>query len=285
MPLRLAHRGPYAAAGIFDHLAARALTGIEEMVGERGGRTYRRTLRLPHGTGIAEVRERTGDGWLECRLHLGDLRDLTTATQRMRRLFDLDADPYAVGERLGADPALAPLVARTPGLRAPGAADVHELAVRAVIGQQVSRSAGRRLGSALVTAYGVPLQVPSGGLTRTFPDPGDLADAGLAELGTTDSRRATLRALATALADGRIGLGPGADRDLAEKELLGLSGVDPWTAGYIRMRALGDPDVLLADDPAVRRAVRHAGDAGAWRPWRTYAVHHLWNADAMSESR
>ncbi|PWS51254.1 AraC family transcriptional regulator, partial [Streptomyces sp. FT05W] len=111
VPLRLAHRGPYAAAGIFDHLAARALTGVEEMAGEPGDRTYRRTLDLPNGTGIAEVGERTGDGWLECRLHLGDLRDLTTATQRMRRLFDLDADPDAVAERLGADPALAPLVA------------------------------------------------------------------------------------------------------------------------------------------------------------------------------
>lgn len=144
MPLRLAHRSPYAAAGIFDHLAARALTGVEEMAGEPGDRTYRRTLDLPNGTGIAEVGERTGDGWLECRLHLGDLRDLTTATQRMRRLFDLDADPDAVAERLGADPALAPLVARSPGLRAPGAADVHELAVRAVLGQQVSvaRAAG-----------------------------------------------------------------------------------------------------------------------------------------------
>uniref|UniRef100_UPI003C7E3B92 bifunctional transcriptional activator/DNA repair enzyme AdaA n=1 Tax=Streptomyces sp. rh45 TaxID=3028726 RepID=UPI003C7E3B92 len=138
VPLRLAHRGPYAAAGIFDHLAARALTGVEEMAGEPGDRTYRRTLDLPNGTGIAEVGERTGDGWLECRLHLGDLRDLTTAIQRMRRLFDLDADPDAVAERLGADPALAPLVARSPGLRAPGAADVHELAVRAVLGQQVS---------------------------------------------------------------------------------------------------------------------------------------------------
>lgn len=119
MPLRLAHRGPYAAAGIFDHLAARALTGVEEMAGEPGDRTYRRTLDLPNGTGIAEVGERTGDGWLECRLHLGDLRDLTTAIQRMRRLFDLDADPDAVAERLGADPALAPLVARSPGCAPP----------------------------------------------------------------------------------------------------------------------------------------------------------------------
>ncbi|MFB8024538.1 AlkA N-terminal domain-containing protein [Streptomyces sp. NPDC056465] len=282
VPLRLAHRGPYAADRIFDHLAARALTGIEEMTGEHGGRTYRRTLRLPHGTGIAEVRERTGDGWLECRLHLGDLRDLTTATQRMRRLFDLDADPHAVAERLGAVPALAPLVARTPGLRAPGTADVHELAVRAVLGQQVSVAAGRRLGSALVQAHGAPLQVPSGTLTRTFPDAGDLAGAGLDELGVPAARRDTLRSVAAALADGRIGLDPGADRDQAERELLGLRGVGPRTAGYIRMRALGDPDVLLTGDVAALAGMRHTGAdparSGAWRPWRTYAMHHFWGA-------
>lgn len=284
VPLRLAHRGPYAAAEIFDHLGARALAGIEEMAGERGSRTYRRTLRLPHGTGIAEVAERTGDGWLECRLHLGDLRDLTTATQRMRRLFDLDADPHAVAERLGADPALAPLVARTPGLRAPGAADVHELAVRAVLGQQVSLAAGRRLGSALVQAYGTPLQVPSSTLTRTFPDPGDLAGAGLEELATPDALRDTLRSVAAALAEGRIRLDPGADRDQAEKELLSLPGVGPLAAARIRMRALGDPDVLLTGDTAVLAGMRQAGaepvGAGAWRPWRTYATHHFWNAAA-----
>ncbi|KPC78465.1 DNA-3-methyladenine glycosylase 2 family protein [Streptomyces sp. NRRL S-4] len=284
VPLRLAHRGPYAAVEVFDHLAARALTGIEEIVGERGDRTYRRTLSLPHGTGIAEVRERTGEGWLECRLHLDDLSDLTTATQRMRRLFDLDADPHAVAERLGTHPALARLVARTPGLRAPGAADVHELTVRAVLGEQGSPAAGRRLGSALVTAYGAPLRAPSGGLTRTFPESAVLAEAGLEALGMPDSRRAALRGLAAALAEGRIRLDPGADRDRAEKELLGLRGVGPRTAGYVRMRALGDPDVLLTGDAAVGAGMRHVGaeavDAEAWRPWRTYAMHHFWNAAA-----
>ncbi|MEU1485853.1 AlkA N-terminal domain-containing protein [Streptomyces sp. NPDC005752] len=284
VPLRLAHRGPYAAAEVFDHLAVRALDGIEEMAGERGDRTYRRTLRLPHGTGIAEVRESTGGGWLECRLQLSDLSDLTTATQRMRRLFDLDADPHAVAERLGADAALAPLVARKPGLRAPGAADVHEVALRAVLGGQVSVAAGRRLGSALVAAYGTPLRVPSGGLTRTFPEPGTLAEAGLAGLGMPDSRRTALRGVAAALAEGRIRLDPGADRDRAEKELLGLRGVGPWTARYVRMRALGDPDVLLTGDTAVRAGMRHAGveavDAEAWRPWRTYAMHYFWNEAA-----
>ncbi|MFI0816014.1 AlkA N-terminal domain-containing protein [Streptomyces sp. NPDC021098] len=284
VPLRLAYRGPYAAAEVFDYLGNRAIDGIEELTGERGGRVYRRTLRLPRGTGIAEVGEAPQDGWLDCRLHLSDPRDLTTATQRMRRMFDLDADPYAVGERLATDPALAPLVARRPGLRAPGAADPHELAVRAVLGQQVSVAAGRKLGNALVAAYGQRLPTPSGALTRLFPTADVLADAALGELGMPESRRRTLRTLTAALADGTVALDPGADRDLAETKLLGLRGIGPWTAGYLRMRALGDPDVLLTGDVAVRAGMRYAGadtgDAEAWRPWRTYAMHHFWNAAA-----
>ncbi|MFE9768184.1 AlkA N-terminal domain-containing protein [Streptomyces sp. NPDC005808] len=285
VPLRLAHRGPYAAAEVFDYLGERAVTGVEELTGERGGRTYRRTLRLPHGTGVAEVGEVLGEGgWLTCHLHLGDLRDLTTATQRIRRLFDLDADPYAVGERLGSDAALAPLVALRPGLRAPGSADPHELAVRAVLGRQVSTAAGRRLGSALVAAYGQPLTVPSGGLTHVFPSADDLAEASLEELGMPGERRDTLRTVAGALADGTVSLDAGADRDEAEKALLALPGLGPRTVGYIRMRALGDPDVLLAGDMDVQAGMRRAGaepvDAEAWRPWRTYAMHHFWSAAA-----
>jgi AraC family transcriptional regulator of adaptative response / DNA-3-methyladenine glycosylase II len=282
VPRRLAYRGAYDTAQVFDRLAHRAVTGIEELTGERGTRTYRRTLRLPHGHGVAEVSEATGaGGWLECRLHLTELRDLTTATQRIRRLFDLDADPYAVADRLGADPLMRALVERRPGLRAPGAADPHELAVRAVLGQQVSVAAGQRLGGALVAAYGEPLPAPSGGLTHLFPRAGDLADASLSEIGMPDSRRATLRTLATALANGTVRLDPGADRDATEKDLQRLRGIGPWTAGYIRMRALGDPDVLLEGDVVVRAAAHRMGvslqDAEAWRPWRSYAMHHLWN--------
>lgn len=285
LPLRLAYRGPYAAREIFDHLQRRAITGIEKMTGEVGARTYRRILRLPHGPGVAEVDESGGAGWLECRLHLDELRDLTTASQRVRRLFDLDADPYAVAERLTADPVLARLVAKRPGLRSPGAPDPHELAVRAVLGQQVSVAAGRTLGGALVAAYGEPLPEPSGGLTHLFPRPDALAQATLAELGMPESRRATLRTVCAALADGSLTLDAGADRDEAERALLDLRGVGPWTAGYIRMRALGDPDVLLPGDVAVRAGMRRAGvttadlraHAQAWRPWRSYAMHHFWN--------
>ncbi len=285
IPLRLAHRGPYDARQVFDFLGLRTLTGIEEMTGTPGARTYRRSLALPHGTGVAEVGEAPaarGARWLPCRLHLSDPRDLTTAVQRVRLLFDLDADPFAVAERLGADPALAPLVAARPGLRSPGTADPAELAVRAVLGQQVTVASARALGGTLVAAYGKPLPAPDGALTHTFPAAETLADAPLGELGMPESRRATIRTLATALADGTVVLGPGADRDAAERDLLALRGIGPWTAGYIRMRALGDPDVFLTGDAGLRHGLALVGSApaaaDAWRPWRSYAVHHLWTA-------
>ncbi|GHC68526.1 DNA-3-methyladenine glycosylase 2 family protein [Streptomyces cinnamoneus] len=285
IPLRLAHRGPFAAPEIFDFLQRRTVDGVEEMLGTPGSRRYRRTLRLPYGTGVAEVHEpgRTHRGdWLDCRLHLTDPRDLSTAVQRVRRLFDLDADPYAVAERLGADARLRPLVAARPGLRSPGAVDGDELAVRAVLGQQVSVAAAARLAGTLVAAYGKPLPAPDGTLTHLFPDPGTLADAALTELGMPDSRRTALRTVAAALADGQVRLDAGADREHAEHALLALRGIGPWTAGYIRMRALGDPDVFLPGDAGVRHGLAALGadaaDAESWRPWRSYALHHLWNA-------
>ncbi|MCG7526921.1 helix-turn-helix domain-containing protein, partial [Streptomyces sp. OfavH-34-F] len=169
IPLRLAHRGPYAARPVFDLLAAAAVARVEEVTGRPGRRTYRRTLRLPYGTGVAAVDERSAGNWLDARLHLTDLRDLTTAVQRLRRLFDLDADPYAVDELLAADPALAPDVAARPGVRSPGTADAEEFAVRALVGDAAAGD--------LVEAYGKVLDLPHGGLTHLFPEPAVLADA------------------------------------------------------------------------------------------------------------
>ncbi|WP_335940092.1 DNA-3-methyladenine glycosylase 2 family protein [Streptomyces sp. PTD5-9] len=248
IPLRLAHRGPYAAREVFDLLAAEAVARIEEITGTTGSRTYRRTLRLPHGTAVVAVDERSAGPWLEARIHLTDPRDLTTAVQRLRRLFDLDADPYAVDERLGADPRLARRVAARPGLRSPGVADPEEFAVRTLVGAAAAER--------LVETCGKALDAPSGGLTHVFPEPGVLA-------GAADDP--ALRALAAALADGGLRLDAGADRDEAERALLRLPGIGPGRAALIRMRALGDPDV----DPD--------GGAGteAWRPWRSYAARHL----------
>lgn len=245
IPLRLAHRGPYAAREVFDLLAAETVDRIEEVSGEPGARTYRRTLRLPHGTGIAAVDERSAGSWLEARIHLTDLRDLTTAVQRLRRLFDLDADPYAVDELLGADPLLAAGVAARPGLRSPGTADAEEFAVRALLGPA---AAGE-----LVETYGKVLDVPCGGLTHVFPEPGVLAGA------VSDP---VLRTLTTALADDEVRLDAGADRDEAEQALLRLPGITPATAKLIRMRGLGDPDVDPHGTPGSDR----------WRPWRSYGV-------------
>ncbi|MEV7865765.1 Ada metal-binding domain-containing protein [Streptomyces sp. NPDC088124] len=255
IPLRLAHRGPYAASDVFDLLAQEALPSVEEVTGPPGARTYRRTLRLPHGPGAVAVDEarpaaggpagRTANGWLEARIHLTDLRDLTTAVQRLRRLFDLDADPYAVDERLGADPRLAPLVAARPGLRSPGAAEPAEYALRALLGEAAARRA--------VATYGQVLEQAPGGLTRLFPEPAALRGHPVAG------------PLATALADGTVRLDAGADRDAAEQALLAVPGVTPGTAALIRTRALGDPDVA----PEGERAEE------AWRPWRSYAGSHL----------
>lgn len=251
VPLRLAHRGVYAARAMFDLLADEALTSVEEVIGRPGARTYRRTLRLPHGPGVVSVDETAPStaaprtGWLEARIHLTDLRDLTTAVQRLRRLLDLDADPYAVDERLGADPFLAPLVAARPGLRAPGTADPEEYALRVHLGAAEARR--------LVAAYGEPVERPCGALTRLFPAPAALVDDPVAG------------PLATALADGTVRLDPGASRDEAERSLLTVPGVSALTAALIRMRGLGDPDV----------APDGGSDDAAWRPWRSYAVRHL----------
>ncbi|MGW1594026.1 DNA-3-methyladenine glycosylase 2 family protein [Streptomyces sp. NPDC002343] len=258
VPLRLAHRGPYQTAAVFDQLAREAVPGVEEVTGAPGARTYRRTLRLPYGTGVAAVRERghaarTGGGthpggWLDARLHLTDPRDLTTAVQRLRRLFDLDADPYAVDERLRTDPRLAPLVAARPGLRSPGAVDPLEAAARALAGPEGAGELARR--------YGKPLDAPHRGLTHLFPEPAALAEA---------EPDGPLGALAAALADGTLRLDPGADRHTAEEALLALPGMDPDTVATLRARVLGDPD---AAPPGTRLP-------DAWRPWRSYAVRHL----------
>ncbi|MCW8377381.1 DNA-3-methyladenine glycosylase 2 family protein [Streptomyces justiciae] len=251
VPLRLAYRGHYQSSAVFDVLAAEAVPGVEEVSGPPGRRVYRRTLRLPYGTGIVAVDERPR-GWLDARLHLTDLRDLTTAVGRLRRLLDLDADPYAVDERLGADPRLAPLVAARPGLRSPGAADPEELAVRALVGTEEAER--------LVRRYGKALDAPCGSLTHLFPEAAALAQAD-----------GPVAALAAALADGAVRLDPGADRDDAQAALLALPGMDARTVAVIRTRALGDPDVAPPD----------LDIPDSWRPWRSYALQHLRTAGEL----
>ncbi len=278
--LRLPYRAPFDVSGLLRFLGDRAVAGVEEFVD--GG--YRRTLRLPHGVGIVELSD--GGDHVRCVLRLEDLRDLGAAVQRCRRLLDLDADPVAVADLLGADPVLAPLVRRAPGRRVPGTVDGDELAVRAVLGQQVSVAGARTLADRMVSRLGRPLAEPDGGLTHLFPEPAAIADADPASLAMPAARRDALRDLARALASGEVGLDPGADRVEVERGLLAIRGIGPWTASYVAMRALGDPDAFLPTDLGVRRAISelgHASDpasiavlAERWRPWRAYATQHLW---------
>ncbi|MGI8521597.1 MAG: DNA-3-methyladenine glycosylase family protein [Actinomycetota bacterium] len=277
--LRLPFRTPMDAPALFAFLGARSVKGVEERVGE----SYRRTLKLPHSAGFVELE--AGANFVWCRLRLGDVRDLAAAVCRCRLLLDLDADPVAVDSTLGGDPLLGPLVRRAPGLRVPGTVDGAELAVRAVIGQQISVAGARTIAGRLVAGFGTPLTVSSGGMTHVWPDVEVLAEADLAKIGLPRKRQATIRSLSTALAEGDIVIDPGADRIETRAKLVELPGIGPWTASYIAMRALGDPDEFTATDLGVRRALERLGSsedfesiARRWKPWRAYAQQHLWKS-------
>ncbi|MET9840634.1 AlkA N-terminal domain-containing protein [Streptomyces virginiae] len=282
--LRLPFRTPLNPDNLFGHLAATAVPGVEEW---RDG-AYRRTLRLPHGTGVVALTPQPDH--IGCRLALTDLRDLTIAISRCRWMLDLDADPEAVDEQLRSDPPLAPLVDKAPGRRVPRTVDAAEFAVRAVLGQQVSTAAARTHAARLVTAHGERVEDPLGGLTHLFPSPQALAGLDPESLALPGSRRATLTGLVSALADGSLPLGFDSDWDAARAQLSALPGFGPWTTEVIAMRALGDPDAFLPSDLGVRRAARGLGlpstpsalteRAAGWRPWRAYAVQYLWATDS-----
>jgi AraC family transcriptional regulator, regulatory protein of adaptative response / DNA-3-methyladenine glycosylase II len=278
--LKLAARAPFEGAALLDFLGARAIAGLEEV--EDG--TYRRTLALEHGGGlVALTPEEKG---VRCVLRLDDLRDLTAAVARCRRLLDLDADPEAVSAQLESDPVIGELARRRPGMRVPGCVDGFELAVRAIVGQQVSVAAARTVLGALVADYGEPLAEPSGALTHRFPTADRLTEVDPAGLPFPRRRGEALRALARLVAVEGLRFDAGADASAALAALLEIPGVGPWTASYVAMRALGDPDAFLPGDVGVRHALERLGHpaegpqatalAEPWRPWRSYAVMHLW---------
>jgi AraC family transcriptional regulator of adaptative response / DNA-3-methyladenine glycosylase II len=281
--LRLAYRPPIELGALFAFFAQRAVAGVEEATPAGG---YRRTLRLPHGTAIVELAP--GDAFVTCSLRLADIRDLGVAVARCRRLLDLDADPTSVAAALGGDPLLAPLVARRPGLRVPGCVDGTEIAVRAVLGQQVSVAAARTHAARLVQRHGEPLAAPDGSLTHVFPDAAALSAADDEALAMPVRRRETLRGVCAAIRDGAVELDAGADRTRARRDLIALPGIGPWTVEYVAMRALGDPDAFPAGDLGVLHGLSALGvvaDAReaerrsqAWRPFRAYTVLHLWQA-------
>jgi AraC family transcriptional regulator of adaptative response / DNA-3-methyladenine glycosylase II len=272
--IRLPTRSPFAADALFEFLGARAVPGVEHWDGVR----YHRALSLPRGHGIAALQP---DGAaVRAELRLADWRDLAPAVQRIRRLLDLDADPVAVDAALGADPALAGAVAATPGRRVPGSVDPLETAVRAVVGQQISVAGARTVTGRIVAAAGQRLSLADDVLTHVFPDAAALGALDPALLPMPAGRRATLAALAAHAASGALALDPGADRQRLVDGLLAIPGIGPWTAGYVLMRGLGDPDVFLETDLGVRKGLAALGlaadAADRWRPWRSYALHHLW---------
>ncbi|MFE1023794.1 AlkA N-terminal domain-containing protein [Streptomyces sp. NPDC058818] len=284
LSLRLPFRTPLNPDNLFGHLAATAVPGVEEW---RDG-AYRRTLRLPYGHGIVALTPNSDH--IACRLTLSDLRDLTVAISRCRRLLDLDADPAAVDDQLRADALLAPLVDKAPGRRVPRTVDEAEFAVRAVLGQQVSTAAARTHAARLVTAHGDTVDDPEGGLTHLFPSAAALAAVDPETLAMPRTRRTTFTTLVSHLADGSLNLGVECDWAETRARLLALPGFGPWTADVIAMRALGDPDAFLPTDLGIRRAAGELGlpstpaaltaRAAAWRPWRAYAVQYLWATDS-----
>ena len=291
--LRLAVRTPFAGRALLAFLETRAVAGIETVVGS----TYARTLRLPHGTGVVELElhdqaEAGTTAFVPATFRLADLRDLSAAVERVRRLLDADCDPVAIGDAFAGDPVLGPLVRATPGLRVPGHVDGDELAVRAVLGQQVTVAAARTAATRLVREYGDPLPEPHDGLSHVFPTAERLAGLDPQSLPMPRARGGALVALCRALADGGIRLDRGADRDAVREALLAIPGIGPWTADYIALRALGHPDVFLPKDTGIRDALRGLGRdpadssslAATWSPWRSYAQLYLWHTLGPKEN-
>jgi AraC family transcriptional regulator of adaptative response / DNA-3-methyladenine glycosylase II len=284
--LRVPVRSPFDAGALREFLAAHVVTGVEAVEGT----SYVRSLLLPHGPATVRLDLREGVAGtaaahlVPCLVTVTDLRDIAAATERCRRVLDADCDPVAVDEALAADEVLAPLVLRHPGLRVPGHVDRDELALRTVLGQQVSLSAANRLGSDLVRRLGerLPEELVEGTVDRLFPTAAAVAGSDTEELPMPRSRAEALVGLASALADGSVILDRGADRAETSAALLRVRGIGPWTAGYVAARALGDPDVFLVTDAAVLRALRALdvedvlGRSESWRPWRSYALLHLW---------
>lgn len=273
----LPYQSPYDWPALIAFLDARATPGVEEV--SRDG--YRRTIDLAGRTGVIEIRPAEAGSALS--LHVASPHPaLPAIVERVRWMCDLDATPSLLGAHFRADPLLGPRLAAHPGIRVPGAWDGFELAVRAVLGQQVSVRAATTIAGRIAQAFGTAV-APANGLSRVFPTPAALVGAALEQCGVMPSRAATIRALARAVIERRVVLETGRD---GRAELMALPGVGPWTASYVAMRALGDRDAFPSGDLVLRRAAGGCtareleARAEAWRPWRAYAVMLLWQDPA-----
>jgi AraC family transcriptional regulator of adaptative response / DNA-3-methyladenine glycosylase II len=283
--LALPYRSPFDAAGLFAWMSARSIAGVEVATSD----SFARTLRLPGGPAWFRVRDAPGQNRLVLEARVARPSDLAALVARVRRLFDLDADPLAIDEALATDPLIAARVRAVPGLRVPGAADPHEMLIRAMIGQQITVVAARTALTRLTLELGEPVTTGEG-TDRLFPTMSAIAERGAEVLRGPRARIRAITAVAEGLASGELALGPGDDPAAQRATLLALPGVGPWTADYVRMRVTGDPDVFLPGDVAVRTGAVRAGlpgdareltaRAAAFAPWRSYLTGHLWRAAA-----
>lgn len=286
--VKLGYRPPYDWASILSFLAARAIPGVEAV----RDNCYARTIAIGDTRGLLVVDPAAGN-CLRATIRFANLKSLPQIIARVRRVFDLAADPVAIGAHLSCDPVLAPLVAARPGLRVPGAWDGFELAVRAILGQQITVSAAGRLAGKLVASYGETIAEPAAleyGLTHVFPTPRQLAGADLATIGMPRARRAALSSLAAAVVAEPLIFGPRRSLEEAIEQLRSLAGIGEWSAQYIAMRELREPDAFPAADIGLLRAMSNGNGvrptpaallarAEAWRPWRAYAALHLWASE------
>ncbi len=260
--------------------------GVEEV----SAGTYRRTLATPAGPAVLALTPMPADGRVRVGVSAGDQGAVPAAVATARRLFDLDADPDAVAGTLSRDPVLRPLVRRLPGIRLPGAADGFELVVRAIVGQQVSVRGARTMLGRVAGAFGTPSASAEPAVATLFPGPERLAEAPLERLGVTGGRARAIRSVAAMVAAGELDLTGQGDADERFEPSSRVNGIGPWTAEYVRMRALHDPDAFPAGDLGVRRAFERLGldaspgaisaRAERWRPWRAYATMLLWELEA-----
>jgi AraC family transcriptional regulator of adaptative response / DNA-3-methyladenine glycosylase II len=286
--LRLAYRPPLAAGRLLAFLGARAIPGVEHV----GRGRYARAMRSLAGPPVViELEPHPSEPVVALRVTgVGDdVPLLASVVQASRRLFDLDADPEAIDEALAGDPALCPAVRSAPGTRLPGTTDGFELAVRAIVGQQVSVAGARTTLGRLAERFGEQLPAPAGPVVRLFPTAERLAGAPREAFGMPGARAAAIVTLARAVADGELDLSGTAEPEPTIERLRAIAGVGEWTAAYVAMRALRDPDAFPAGDLGVRHGFEALGlasdpraiveHAERWRPWRAYAAMHLWHLE------
>jgi AraC family transcriptional regulator, regulatory protein of adaptative response / DNA-3-methyladenine glycosylase II len=286
--IRLPYRAPFDTAGLLDYLAARAVPGVERVADGQ----VQRALRVAGRALVVEVRAPARERALEVRATGADAEHWLALAERVRSVFDLRADPAEIGRQLGADPLLRARLRGHPGVRVPGAWDPFEIAVRIVVGQQVTVAGATQLAGRLAERFGERVTGAAHdpvAAMRLFPEPDALADAPLEEIGLTRQRAGAVRGLAAAVAGGKLALVPGADPGAAREALLALPGIGPWTAELVLLRALGEPDAFPAGDLGLCRAL--GCDARAlerraehWRPWRGYAAMLLWTTGSRADA-